>query len=428
MRMVMRLGALAMIAASFFVARGTAHDRVMILVLEGAPMAEVRALARAGHLPVLESSLAGGIGGEIVSAREVASTDALLRSLLEVRPLVGSDDGLRPSLAWDELEKRGRPYALIGVQGTVFVDEDRRVVLAGPDVASGFIGSNTGLILNKRTVTRGEVPWPYSTAKDVLAEAVRDLSRDRESSWITWTGDPAGEGREGVFRVQVLDRDTMFVTPIYTRYRRLPADSESLYVADDPARVITSSRTSEYLSGHVGRLSEARADAALHVAARTDWDLFVYVDRRLAVFERGADRSLDDMSAELTAAYVDLDQTFGELATIAGGRTVILVVGLDVVSRRDDEPLGWLSVANVVGDLSSWGPLAGSEVAATVSYLLGFGSRIDPRPVAAISTRFPVRGRARLFTGGGSFARNSSPATAAVLRAIVAKQHRSRAS
>lgn len=412
MRSLLRVGSLAVIVAAFFLARGSAHDRVLVVVVQGAPLPEVRALAQAGHLPNFESWLAGGVGGEIVSAREMASMDDLTRTLFESGSSA-HDGSMDPLLAWEALERQGRPYALVGVADTDFEDDERRLVLAGPDVGSGFVGDNAGTVFNRRTIARGGLVWPYADVETALQSAIQELPPGQATDWIPWAGDAS---RPGVLKAHGLDRDTVYVSPIYTRFRRLPRDANSLYVADDPSRVRTNSRAEEYLPAHVVMLNEARATAALRVARRRDWDLFVWVDRGLSAFERNGRTPIEDLPDDLLEAYRGLDKAVGDLADATGERTVVLLIGLGDSVREAAGSAGWFSVGRVVGDLSSWGPVRGSEVAATVSYLLGFGTSSERQTVAAVASRFPVRAHARFLAGGRGDVIASTPATAAGLR------------
>ena len=100
--------------AAIVLPRGTAHDRVLLLVLEGARGDVVRALARAGHLPTLESVIAGGVGGDISGVAETSSADQLLSRIDTITPTSGGSatgpkvpisHGLSPIRAGD---RRGR--------------------------------------------------------------------------------------------------------------------------------------------------------------------------------------------------------------------------------------------------------------------------------------------------------------------------------
>ena len=90
MRFTLKLIALLVVMAAVVLPRGTAHDRVLVLILEGARSDVVRQLARAGHLPTLEKVIAGGVGGDITGPAEATSADQVLARMIGVS---GSGDG-----------------------------------------------------------------------------------------------------------------------------------------------------------------------------------------------------------------------------------------------------------------------------------------------------------------------------------------------
>lgn len=418
MKLFLRLCALVVIALSPFLSRGTAHDRVLLIVLEGARLREVRQLARAGHLPALEGLIAGGVGGEIVGAAEVKSADAIIRSLLAPEGS-GAVAGRERATLWSLLARQERPFVLIGAPGTEFRDEPRALVLAGPDAGRGFVGISTGTVVSRRSIERGQVPWPYSNVGESVAQAARETGDAGETDWIGWSEEAGSAEARGSFKAYALDGDTLWLSPVYLRTREVsvPGTGRVLYVADDPSAVRTSSRAREYLPAHLQRVAGERAAVARTMMAARDWDLMVYVDRRMGVLHEKTDG--EDIPSEAQQAYRELDPVVGTLLESAGPRTAGLVVGITGEPKEEGQPLGWFAVSGVVGDLSSWGTVSVEDLAATVSYLLSFDLGPGHPAVPAVATRFPLRARVRIRPGGvGEEAGSPMPAVARSLQVL----------
>jgi hypothetical protein len=395
------------------------HDRVLLVVLEGASLDDIRPLARAGRLPVLESVLAAGVGGEVRSSRESASAEAVLRVITSPTRTETGPVTADPPAFWQYLDEWARPYAVIGFPGTEFRMDDVGLVAAGPNPGRGFVGSSTGVVLGRRAIERGPLPWPYSDERKRLQDIASTMQPGTESEWVEWQETGGESARVGLLKAYRLDDETFYVTPIYLRYSSAGDLAPTTYVADDPSEVHTTSRATEYLPRHARTLADARAALALRVLTEREWDLFVYVDRRLAFVRNAHPGDEDDViPSTLTEAYEELDELLGRALTDVGDRTVALLVGLSDTHRRNAGPLGWYAVAHVNGDLGSWGPASAEDLSSTLAYLLS----IEPAPgqaaISAVTTRFPLRTR---FALRRSFAVGSSaprPATGRDLREL----------
>jgi hypothetical protein len=407
MRFTLKLIALIAVMAAVLLPRGTAHDRVLVLVLEGARGDVVRSLARAGHLPTLESVIAGGVGGDIAGVAEESPADQLLARIVSV-PAAADPGRAEPRVPlWDFLSRQVRPFVLSGVPAVELDASGGGIALPGPDAGSGFIGMNAGLVVNRRTLERDAVAWPYSVVAADLRVAAAAASSGGGVEWVRWQDSSGVDKRVGAFAVYRLDDDTAYLSPVYTHIvddtvmPALPAGT--LYVGDDPTRVVLSSRVAEYLPRHATDLAEARASAAMAIAESRPWELLVHVDRRIAVTEAASGVRAGRESASAVAdeippaavldAYKAVDAMVARWLEVAGARTAVLVIGLTEQPLARGEPVGWFAVASVVGDLGSWGPVTADDLGATVAYLLSFDAGPGRTPLAAISARFPLRSR-----------------------------------
>lgn len=408
MRLTLKLIALLAVMAAVVLPRGTAHDRVLVLVLEGARGDVVRSLARAGHVPTLESVIAGGVGGDIIGVAEESSADQLLARVVSV-PATADPGRAEPrARLWDFLSRQVRPFVLSGVPGVEVDISGDGIALPGPNAATGFIGMNAGLVVNQRTLERAAVAWPYSVVAADLRVAAAAVSSAGGVEWVRWHDSAGGDERVGAFAVYRLDDDTVYLSPVYTRVvdeTAMPGlpPAGTLYVGDDPTRVVLSSRVAEYLPRHAADLAESRSSVAIAIAESRPWEMLVHVDRRIAITETatgprparadvaaGAD---EDPPAALMDAYKAVDSMVARWLEVAGARTAVLVIGLTEQPRARGEPVGWFAVASVVGDLGSWGPVTADDLGATLAYLLSIDAGPGRAALAAISARFPLRSR-----------------------------------
>jgi len=410
MRFSFKLLAWIAVVAALLLPRGTAHDRVMLLVLEGARGDLVRALARAGHIPTLESIIAGGVGGDITGVAEALTADQLLARILSTPSAAGRGPAEPGSPLWKLLSRQVRPFLLSAVPGVDADTSGGGISLPGPDVANGFIGMNAGFVANRRAIERGTVPWPYSVMSAELRRAAAAASSGSAAQWIDWRDASGEDARTGAFAVYPLDDEVVYLSPVYTRIvddaamAGFPPDT--LYVGDDPTRIVLSSRVEEYLSRHAADLAEARAAVAVTIAETRPWELLVHVDRRLALTEAGVGprrvpggrASTDDESppAALVEAYKQVDAMVARWLDVAGARTAVLILGLTEQPKERGGPNGWFAVASVVGDLGSWGPVTADDLNTTLAYLLSFDAGAGRVPLAAIASRFPLRSRFRV--------------------------------
>lgn len=435
MRLGLKLVAWIAVVAALVLPRGTVHDRVMLLVLEGARGDTVRALARAGHLPVLERVIAGGVGGEITGVAEALTADQLLERILSAPSTTGPGPAEPRKPLWKLLSRQVRPFLLSAVPGVDADTSGGGISLPGPDVVNGFVGMNSGLVVNRRAIENASVRWPYSSVAAELRRAAAAASSEGAVQWVDWRDASGNDGRTGTFAVYPLDDEALYLSPVYTRIldptaiAGLPAGTP--YVGDDPTRVVLSSRGEEHLPRHAAELAEARAAAAMAIAETRPWELLVHVDRRLALTEAGAGfgggsgsgvHAEDPVSpAAIVEAYKQVDAMVARWFDVAGARTAVLILGLTDQPRERGEPNGWFAVASVTGDLASWGPVTADDLSTTLAYLLSFDAGAGRAPLAAIVSRFPLRSRFRVRSFVDERAAASVQATAQALRDLLDK-------
>ena len=421
MHTMLRILAPCVLLVALLTLSRTPHERLMVLVLEGARADVIRGLASTKTVPSLTALISSGVRGELVPSRAAQSANDVTGGVLGA----SLDDA--SSTVWTALARDSRPYLLVGVAGARGGNLRGSVVLPGPDPAEGFIGSNVGVIMNRKLIERGAAAWPYSLATSPLQAATGNLGANDRTPWIAVStlGDA---GYQGIVRAYALDEDTLYLSPVYTRYVRGDDTEAEPYIADDPSTLIVSSRAREYLPRHVSELASARFAAAVAVAQRTPWELFVYVDRHLALaeaIEAGArlgpgevhedGRANQTPSSDVADVYAQVDSRVSQLTTAAGPRGVILVVGVDAPSKTTDT-VGWF--AAIAPDASpEWLRSNVDDLAATIRYLLGLPHSPTTHPIEAITAAYPTR-RRRVAVASAQRSRAVVPLTSTALREL----------
>lgn len=419
--MLLRILAPCVLLVALLTLSRASHEKLMIVVLEGARAEAIRQLAPMKAIPSLAALIASGVHGELVASDAALSADDVTRGVLGV----SIDDP--SSTVWAALARGSRPYSLVGVAGTKAGHHDGGVVLPGPDPTDGFIGSNLGVVMNRKLIERGAAPWPYSLVTSPLEDATEALGASDRTAWIEVSG-PGAADREGIARVYALDEDTVYLSPVYTRYVREADDESEPYVADDPSTLRVSSRAREYLPRHVSELASARFAAAAAVARSVPWELFVYVDRQLALAEameeevRVGTGEIHDPgrgdrapSSDLAQVYAEVDSRLSQLAAAAGPRGVVLVVGIDA-SSRTMSTVGWFGVVARSAS-AEWLRTSVDDLAATIRYLLGLPHAETTCPIPEVAAAYPTR-RRRVGMVSAQRSRAVVPLTSAALREL----------
>ncbi len=393
----LRIGAVLAALCAISLLNRDGHEQVVIVVLEGARRDVLTDATVGARLPILTSFAAYGSGGDLHASHDARSADAIVSSLFAASH-EGAGAGTPDSSPWSRMAQMSRVSVVVGVAGTdERIDAAGGVVLAGPDAAHGFLGSNLGIVLNRDALVHGTTPWPYSVAEDEILTATQALDVGEASSWITVRAH--GEAREsatGRTRVYALDEDTLYVSPVYTRVWESGAEGGSTYVADDPSPVVTSSRASAYLPRHVSDLATERLAIAMELAPSRPWELFVYVDRRVSIAEAlehgaGVETKSSAGTAIVDAAYSEIEGSLARLLALAGPRSVVIVVGVHNDVKADDT-VGWYSIESK-SDSTTWSRSTVDELAATFDYLLGLPPTGDATPIPTIVASHPTQRR-----------------------------------
>jgi hypothetical protein len=378
------------------------HEKLVVLVTEGARLDFVRSISNANDTPFWTAVATSSLTGELVASGDVRSFDSVVAKIVghESASMTLTGDGGTP--LWSVLARSARASIIVGVMGTDSSQTNgAAIVLPGPNPAKGFLGSNLGLTTNIDRLARGDAPWPYSVAAAELTAARAEVSIGGTSSWVELSApdESSRRSRSGLARVYALDEETVYVTPVYTRYAAPTVSNSEPYVADDPSVVVVSSRAEEVLPRHASDLARTRVALATELAAERRWDLLVYVDRQIAIsdgIERGSSRDpvaqhsvVSPTASSAKEAYIDVDRSMSDILAVAGASAVVLVVGVH------DEPtqaevVGWYAIASPIVAAA---PLRSTvdELGATIEYLLALPHRRGAAPLSSIAAAFPTR-------------------------------------
>jgi hypothetical protein len=273
------------------------------------------------------------------------------------------------------------------------------------------------VVVNRKTFERGVLPWPYSLERARIKQAVAGLDESGTSPWLELA---AGEGpRRGVLRAYGLDDDTVYLTPVYTRYVKESGAAEP-YVGDDPSAVGVSSRIGDYLPRHASDLADTRVATVVASLKAVTPDLVLYVDRSIAI-ARAASAERPGPGQETTTAlaadaqYVAADRRVARLAESAGPNAVVLIVGTRAGTGQNDA-VGWFSVATPGGD-AQWGRASIDELTATIRYLLSLPATTPTHAVPTIVAAYPTR-RSRATVATVADARAVVPLSTTSLREL----------
>ncbi len=429
MKILLRVVAPSLVALAFAMLARAPHEKLVVLITDGARLDFVRSLSNANDTPFWAAVATSTLTGELVASGDVRSFDSVVARIVghESVSMTLTGDGGTP--LWSVLARSARASIIVGVVGTDSSQTNgSAIVLPGPNPAKGFLGSNLGLTTSIDRLARGDAPWPYSVAAAELTAARSEVSIGGASSWVELSAPDktSRHPRSGLVRVYALDEEAVYVTPVYTRYTAPSGSTAEPYVADDPSVVVVSSRANEVLPRHASDLARTRVELASELAAERRWDLLVYVDRRIAIsdgIERASSRdpaaqhsvvSPTASSAILgAAAYMDVDRSMSDILEVAGPSAVVLVVGVH------DEPtqaevVGWYAIAS---STTVAAPLRSTvdELGATIEYLLALPHRRRATPLSSIAAAFPTR-RLGDAQSPAPTANDSVPLSAATLR------------
>lgn len=413
-RLLIRICAAALILAALL-PRGVArHERVLVFAADGIRRDYAQKLIEAGSMPVLAGLFGGGLHGTLLGDHTGAGP------LRWARMLSAGDDS-EAGYVWQRIAALGHRSIAVAVPGTDYLSSGNLVVLAGADDAGGFIGDNIGVVVNSSDAAVAGLAWPYTSASVEIGEATAELARGQASGWIS-VDQPAPDRRRGVVRAYMLDDDTAYLTPVYTRSRPLSqwidvgsALAEHRYLPDQPAWSVLSSSEDEVVYRHVHDLTLTRALSAAELA-RGDWQMLVYVETVLDTVDhvfiegRPAIVSAAGIPDSVREAYAEVDRRLGLLTEAAGEGSLVVVLGLEPVDTEGaqaarpttgDGGVGFYVIAG--GGWGSTRPGSLEQVAPTLLYLAGValsGDSIAP-PLEGVVARYWQRhlDRVRIASG-----------------------------
>jgi hypothetical protein len=420
-----------LVILAFAILARSPHEKLVVLFLEGAELDLVRNVSAENETPFFTAIASSSLVGELVASGDVRSLDSVVAAIVGSASDSATQTGTSSTPLWSALAHGARASIIVGISGADRAEAGgSAIVLPGPEPSGGFLGSNLGLTTNLDRLSRGDVPWPYSVDPAKLLAARAEISVGEVTPWIEMSVPVANsrDSRRGLVRVYALDEDTVYLTPMYTRYRAGTAATPEPYVADDPSLVVLSSRVGEYLPRHVSDLAQTRVALATELAAERRWDLLVYVDRRIATsakIERGGSggptaqdfiaTSADSSTSLTRTAYLDVGRSMSGLLEVAGPSAVVLVVGVHNAPTRGDV-VGWYAVVSSSATAAE-SPATIDELGATLEYLLALPRVRTSSPISSIAAAYPQR---RLVDSRAplSSASESVPLSAATLREL----------
>lgn len=403
MKLLLCFVASSLVVLAFAILARSPHEKLVVLFLDGAELDVVRSISAENETPFLSAVASSSLAGELEASGDVRSFDSIVARIVGNANDTAAEIGPSSTPLWSALERGARASIIVGIGGIKREEVGgAAIVLPGPDPAGGFIGSNLGLTTNVDRLSRGDAPWPYSVDPTRLLAARAEISVGEVTPWIELSVpvDDSRDSKRGLVRVYALDEDTVYLTPVYARYRAGTAATPEPYVADDPSLVVLSSRAGEYLPRHASDLAQTRVALATELAAERRWDLLVYVDRRIAISakiesdgstgpaaEEFVATSADRSTGLTRAAYLDVEKSMSGMLEIAGPRAVVIVVGIHGTPTRSDV-VGWYAV---VPSTTAAAPSRATvdELGATLEYLLALPRVRPAAPISSIAGSYP---------------------------------------
>ena len=392
LKIFLRILAVALVVVALLPRGVERHDRVLLVLVDGAALEDIERRISAGSLPTFARLIADGIVRSVNAAGGSAD-------LFWQRVFAGTTSGRdgsphRVSRFWDSLAINDS-LILVNVPQAAPADYPGAVVLAGADELHGFVGDNVGVVERYHRLVRGDLDWPHDAASTRVAEVATQLRPGEISDWIEVKQD-APDGRAGRFNIHRLDDDEAYLSPVY-RMTTVLSSALEVYVADDPTWASDSERLAEYYPTHVSGLARVRGIAAAEIAGREGWRLMVYFDPTLALIRNAlAAGEVSNRSQVIADAYVELDQRLARLVEAAGPGTAVAVVGFDseVGSPKSDgaEPnqsgSGFLVLSPGEGR-EDGRAVSPEQVEASLRYLAGLpDSAARAEPIHAVQARF----------------------------------------
>ncbi len=393
LKIFLRILAVALVVVALLPRGVERHDRVLMVAVEGAALAEIERQISAGHLPMFARLISSGIVRSVTAA---GSSPDLFWQRVFAGATSGSDGSAsRGTRFWDSLAVNDS-LILVHVPRAEPTDYPGAVVLAGAHELHGFVGDNVGVVERYQRLVRGDLNWPHDAASAQVAEVAERLRPGEISDWIE-VEQEAPDGRVGRFNIHRLDDDQVFLSPVY-RVSAVPSsENEAVYIADDPTWASDSERLAEYYPTHVRELARVRGVAAAQAAGREGWRLMVYFDSTIALIRHAlASAESADGRQVIADAYVELDQRLARVVEVAGPGTAVAVVGFESATEAasSDAADGNLSSSGFLllapGEGREDGRAVSPEqVEASMRYLVGLpDSAVRVEPVHAVHARF----------------------------------------
>lgn len=390
--------------------------RVLVLGIDGGTWDVMDPMIKAGKLPNLAKLYANSIHG-ILESRPPALSPVVWTTIFTGQPHAvhgivdwkHSQSSYRKVRAvWDIASSFGKMTNAFNVPGSWPPEEVSGVMFAGFPLSGSNIGGNTGHVLTRGELVRGQGSFVNrDNSEIILAEA----DKLEVGQWSDWFPAKIAHREEvtGVMRLKRLAEDKYFIAPFYRsdpgmkmvwpegERARYEAEHGGVYIPEGPGWSLwDKDETPEYLYEHCKQVFDIQNEAALAYIDAAPWDLFLYVmtftDRISHPYWAYANPDdFPDLDREKAArfetavadSYIETDKALGEFvrrATIDGVMPyVVLASDHGFQSNRDlSKPVG---THHFDGIYLVAGPgISGSkrgertfieDIAPTVLYLLG---------------------------------------------------------
>ena len=377
-----------------------AAELVVVVVAPGIALERVDNAVALQRAPKLASLLATGLIAEVPSAGQISGITFWRRVLASATPSpsqVGIGAEERP--IWSALTG---PSTAAGVPDILFPGLETAGGAGGAPAGSAFVGSSAPVAVTGADLRAAHLPAPFDALADRIKAAAGSVEAGKWSDWID-----AGEG--GAQRLQVFcaSGDRCLLSPIYRT--RAPEDAAAETDAADP--VIT---TDPFLAAmepdvrpafveHLVAIDDTRCAAVERKLAtsrelRTAFYTFTVAATARQLFGKEA----PDSSTDARVISV-LDQRLARLATAAGERGLIVVIGGPGVGR-ETAGAAWLAVSSGQGTALGRVSMDAAGLASVLRYLLGVPLQSSERASlpAALSARYPHRAGTVADSGGAA--------------------------
>ncbi|MFQ5477384.1 MAG: hypothetical protein ACE5E4_02075 [Candidatus Binatia bacterium] len=369
---MMRLLAVALVAAALMPRGFLGHYRVIVLLFPGVELQTLGRTSAGAASSNLSRALAAATRGPLRAGVRInherwselfSGVSSLERAR---RACAGSDED---EWLWRWAAARGAGALAVNVPSATEVTEPGLRVVPAGSTADGFVGGSAGIVVTLRDLVGSSLPHQYQPAVARAGRAAGTLASGHWSAWIETRGEPDGRSN-GVFRIYRLDSERYYFTPVYRVFGGGGLD-ESAYVSVDPSWAHSPPPTSDFFLKHLIEISQKRLELALS----GDWEdarLVVYVDPLVAnvrfAYSGGEDEELEQRV--IKGAYSVLDRRVGEILGSYGREETCLILLVDEQEEGRVGHDGYFVISCVPSGEGSR-ELRAIDLFPTVAYLLG---------------------------------------------------------